>query len=77
MQKAAMDFTELEEQVRATEALLFEALRTLAEVGDAEALCVSADFLARHTAPLAQLQQTQEQLERYGALLDALAGTKH
>lgn len=68
---------DLLERLETAEALLLHALRSLAEVGDAQALRPSVDIGASHAAPLAQLQQAQEQLERYSAILDFLSSTKH
>jgi hypothetical protein len=68
-----MDFSGIKQQVEETEARLREALRTLAEVGDPEALPASAGNRARHREALAQVRSAKEQLERLSALLDSLA----
>ena len=67
-----MDFSGIKEQAEETESRLREALRTLAEVGNPEALRASAENRARHADALAQLRATKEQLERLSALLDSL-----
>ena len=67
-----MDFSGIKEQAEETESRLREALRTLAEVGNPEALRASAENRARHADALAQVRATKEQLERLSALLDSL-----
>jgi hypothetical protein len=68
-----IDFSGIKEQVEETEARLRDALRTLAEVGDPEALPASADNRSRHREALAQVRSAKQQLERLSALLDSLA----
>lgn len=68
-----MDFSGIKEQAEQTESRLREALRTLAEVSDPEALPASADNRARHREALAQVRAAKQQLERLSALLDSLA----
>lgn len=68
-----MDFSGIKQQVEETEARLLEALRTLAEVSDPEALPASAGNHARHREALAQVRAARKQLERLSALLDSLA----
>jgi division protein CdvB (Snf7/Vps24/ESCRT-III family) len=67
-----IDFSGIKEQAEETESRLREALRTLAEVGDPEALRDSAENRARHEEALAQVRAAKEQLERLSALLDSL-----
>lgn len=67
-----MDFSGIKQQVEETEARLREALRTLAEVGDPEAMPASAGNRARHREALAQVRAAKEQLVRLSAQLDSL-----
>ena len=72
-----MTTDELHERLREAESTLLTALRTLAEVGDAEALCSSADMGAKHAAPLAELQRAHQQFERLSRMLDEFGATMH
>jgi len=67
-----MDFSRINEQAEETESRLREALRTLAEVGNPEALRASAENRARHADALAQVRAAKGQFERLSALLDSL-----
>ncbi|MGE5199934.1 MAG: hypothetical protein ACM3H9_09865 [Rhodospirillaceae bacterium] len=68
-----LDFSGIKEQAEETESRLREALRTLAEVGDPDALHASAGNRARHREALAQVRAAKQQLERLSTLLDSLA----
>jgi division protein CdvB (Snf7/Vps24/ESCRT-III family) len=67
-----IDFSGIKEQAEEAESRLREALRTLAEVGNPEALRASAGNRARHADALAQVRAAKDQLERLSALLDSL-----
>lgn len=67
-----IDFSGIKEQTEEAESRLREALRTLAEVGNPEALRASAGNRARHADALAQVRAAKEQLERLSTLLDSL-----
>jgi len=72
-----MTTDELHERLREAEATLLTALRTLAEVGDAEAPCSSADMGAKHVAPLAELQRAHQRFERLSRMLDEFGASTH
>jgi hypothetical protein len=67
-----MDFSGIKEQTEQTESRLRDALRTLAEIGDPEALGINAESRARHQEALARVRSARDQLERLSALLDSL-----
>lgn len=67
-----IDFSGIKEQTEEAESRLREALRTLAEVGNPEALRASAGNRARHADALAQVRAAKDQLERLSTLLDSL-----
>ncbi len=67
-----LDFSGIKEQAEETESRLREALRTLAKVGNPEALSALAENRARHADALAQVRAAKKQLERLSALLDSL-----
>jgi hypothetical protein len=67
-----IDFSGIKEQAEEAESRLRDALRTLAEVGNPEALRASAGNRARHADALAQVRAAKDQIERLSALLDSL-----
>lgn len=73
------DYANIEAQLRAMEALVLAALRTLSEVGDANALRTSPDDIARHEEALTQFERVQEQFEQLTRLVDAtlIGATRH
>ena len=72
-----MTTDELHERLREAESTLLTALRTLAEVGDAEALCCLEDMRAKHVGPLAELQRAHQQFERLSRMLDEFGAPTH
>jgi division protein CdvB (Snf7/Vps24/ESCRT-III family) len=67
-----IDFSGIKEQAEEAESRLRDALRTLAEVGNPEALRASAGNRTRHADALAQVRAAKDQIERLSALLDSL-----